>query len=385
MVACHRMRAMPGARVAFARMRAAWWRDAGAASSILDRRLPPISPAIRAAWLSVFAYVLFGTYIGIGALAYDFGFSLLWVCLSTVLVWAGPAQVILISALGGGAALIEVAIAVGLSGVRLLPMVVSLLPILRTPQTRQRDLILPAHFTAVSMWVESMRIAPQIEPKHRIAFCNGIGTGYGSSALIATVIGYYLAARLPLLMTAGLLFLTPLSFLISVVRNSRDAGRPARACARPRDRPAARLSQCRSRHSVGRHRRRNARLCRASRAGEPAMNALTADLWPYLLLVLVGFLPNEIWRVLGLVAARGLDEDSEIVVWVRAVATAVLAAVIAKLTIFSPGVLASVPLAIRLAAVASGLAGYFLIRRSVFAGVIVGEIVLIVGALLSGR
>jgi predicted branched-subunit amino acid permease len=176
----------------------------------------------RSAWLSVFAYVLFGTYIGIGALAYDFGFSLLWVCLSTVLIWAGPAQVILISALGGGAALIEVAIAVGLSGVRLLPMVVSLLPILRTPQTRQRDLILPAHFTAVSMWVESMRIAPQIEPKDRVAFCNGLGTGYGSSALIATIIGYYLAARLPLLMTAGLLFLTPLSFLISVVRNSRD-------------------------------------------------------------------------------------------------------------------------------------------------------------------
>jgi predicted branched-subunit amino acid permease len=176
---------------------------------------------IRAAWLSVFAYVLFGTYIGIGALAYDFGFSLLWVCLSTILVWAGPAQVILISALGGGAALIEVAIAVGLSGVRLLPMVVSLLPILKTPQTRQRDLFLPAHFTAVSMWVESMRVAPQIDPRSRIAFCNGIGSGYGLSALIATVIGYYLAARLPLLMTAGLLFLTPLSFLISVVRNSR--------------------------------------------------------------------------------------------------------------------------------------------------------------------
>ncbi|HKY86819.1 MAG TPA: AzlD domain-containing protein [Pseudorhodoplanes sp.] len=115
------------------------------------------------------------------------------------------------------------------------------------------------------------------------------------------------------------------------------------------------------------------------------MTALTADLWPYLLLVLVGFLPNEIWRVLGLVAARGLDEDSEVIVWVRAVATAVLAAVIAKLTIFSPGVLASVPLAIRLAAVASGLAGYFLIRRSVFAGVIVGEIVLIAGALWFGR
>ena len=115
------------------------------------------------------------------------------------------------------------------------------------------------------------------------------------------------------------------------------------------------------------------------------MNALSVDLWPYLLLVLVGFLPNEIWRVLGLVAARGLDEDSEIVVWVRAVATAVLAAVIAKLTIFSPGALASIPLGIRLAAVASGLCGYYLIRRSVLAGVVVGELVLIAGALLVGR
>lgn len=110
------------------------------------------------------------------------------------------------------------------------------------------------------------------------------------------------------------------------------------------------------------------------------MNAAFADLWPYLLLVMVGFLPNEIWRVLGFFAARGLDEGSEIVVWVRAVATAVLAAVIAKLTLFAPGALALVPLWIRLAAVAAGFAGFLLIRRSVFAGVLVGEVVLILGA-----
>ena len=34
---------------------------------------------------------------------------------------------------------------------------------------------------------------------------------------------------------------------------------------------------------------------------------------PYLALILVGFLPNEIWRWLGIVVARGLDERSEIV------------------------------------------------------------------------
>ena len=175
---------------------------------------------VRSAWLSVFAYVLFGTYIGIGALAYDFNFSLLWVTASTILVWAGPAQVILISTLGGGAQLIEVAIAVGLSGVRLLPMVVSLMPLLRGPKTRAYELMLPAHFTAVSMWVESMRLLPSIPVERRIAFCNGLASGYMLSALTATVAGYYLAARLPELFTAALLFLTPMSFLVSIARNS---------------------------------------------------------------------------------------------------------------------------------------------------------------------
>jgi predicted branched-subunit amino acid permease len=175
---------------------------------------------IRSAWLSVFTYVLFGTYIGVGALAYDLNFSLLWVSASTLLVWAAPAQVILISTLGGGAQLIEVAIAVGLSGVRLLPMVVSLMPILRGPKTRNWELLLPAHFTAVSMWVESMRLAPLMPVERRIPFCNGIASGYMVSAMIATVAGYYLAARLPPLLTASRLFLTPMSFLVSIARNS---------------------------------------------------------------------------------------------------------------------------------------------------------------------
>ncbi|MCZ7657256.1 MAG: AzlD domain-containing protein [Xanthobacteraceae bacterium] len=108
------------------------------------------------------------------------------------------------------------------------------------------------------------------------------------------------------------------------------------------------------------------------------------ELAAYLALVLVGFLPNEVWRWLGVAFARGLEEDSEIVVWVRAVATATLAAVIAKLTIFAPGSLAEVPLAVRLGAVATGLLAFMLIRRSVLAGVIAGELALIAGALLFG-
>jgi hypothetical protein len=73
----------------------------------------------------------------------------------------------------------------------------------------------------------------------------------------------------------------------------------------------------------------------------------TTELSPYLALILVGFLPNEIWRVLGLLLARGLSEDSEIVVWSRAMATAILAGVIAKLILFPGGALATIPLRAR--------------------------------------
>ena len=154
-------------------------------------------------------------------MAHDYGFSLWWVLLSTLLVWAGPAQVILISALGTGATALEAALAVGLSGMRLLPMVVSLLALITRPETRTRDLVLPAHLTAVSMWVEALRIVPNVAREQRLAFCNGLGSGFMAAAHVGTVVGFYLAASLQALLTAGLLFLTPMSFLLSTVRNSK--------------------------------------------------------------------------------------------------------------------------------------------------------------------
>jgi predicted branched-subunit amino acid permease len=177
---------------------------------------------LRSALSSVFALVLAGTYIGMGALAHGFGFAPWWLFVSTLLVWAAPAQVILISTLGTGAASVEAAIAVSLSGIRLFPMVVALLPLLRGPGTRLRDLLLPVHFTAVSMWVESLRLLPGMPHARRIAFCNGLSAGYMGTAAVFGFVGYYLAAGLPPLLAGALLFLTPMSFLISTTRNARD-------------------------------------------------------------------------------------------------------------------------------------------------------------------
>lgn len=176
---------------------------------------------IASALSSVFFPVLFGTYIGIGALAHDFGFSAPWMAASTLLVWAAPAQVILISSVGAGAASLDAAIAVTLSAIRLFPMVVALLPLLRDKTTRNRDLLLPTHFTSISMWVESLRLLPQVPRERRVAFCNGLSVGYMGTAFTAGFAGFYLAAGLPVLFAAALLFLTPMSFLLSTVRNAR--------------------------------------------------------------------------------------------------------------------------------------------------------------------
>ncbi len=105
---------------------------------------------------------------------------------------------------------------------------------------------------------------------------------------------------------------------------------------------------------------------------------------PYALLILVGFLPNGVWRMLGVVVAHGLDEDSEMILLARAVATAIRTGVVGKLVVFAPGALASVSLAVRLGATAFGLIAFFALRRSVFAGVVAATAAMIAGVLVFG-
>jgi len=177
---------------------------------------------VRAVGSTILTLVLFATYLGIGALAHDSNFSMGWALAGTLFVWAGPAQIILISTLGTGGTAVQAAIAVTLSAIRLFPMVVAVLPMIRTPQTPLRKLVLPAHFIAVTMWIECSRMLPAVPHEQRLAFANGLGVGLVSVCLVATAAGYVLSANLPELLAAGILLLTPLAFLFSTARNSRQ-------------------------------------------------------------------------------------------------------------------------------------------------------------------
>src|SRR5262249_6861150 len=173
--------------------------------------------------------------------------------------------------------------------------------------------------------------------------------------------------------------------VVPYIRRSQQPGIGRQIGLRPRPCAHAGVCACPIRPCVADRRCacRHRCVCGESVAGKQ-LSASLRELGPYLALVLVGFLPNEIWRLFGIVVARRIDEGSKLLVWVRAVATAVLAGIIAQLILTPPGALAGVALAVRLAAVVAGFAVFLMVRRSVFVGVVAGEIALVLGTLIWG-
>lgn len=106
--------------------------------------------------------------------------------------------------------------------------------------------------------------------------------------------------------------------------------------------------------------------------------------WPYAMILVAGWLATDVWRWLGVLLSGRLREDSEVLLWVRSVATALVAGVISKLILFPAGALADAPVALRLAAAASGFAAFLVGGQRVVVGVLAAEVVLIGGWLLSG-
>ncbi len=136
--------------------------------------------------------------------------------LSTVLVWAGPAQVLLFGSLAAGAALPAIAIAVSLSSIRFVPMVVSILPLLAGPRVGVGKLLFGAHFVAVTSWTEGRRLLPDQPVEERWPYFIGFASMVMFAASFATGLGYYLIGALPAPLAAALLFTTPMFFTLSL-------------------------------------------------------------------------------------------------------------------------------------------------------------------------
>jgi predicted branched-subunit amino acid permease len=170
------------------------------------------------AGFGIHQFSLFTTFVGIGSLGYGLDFPLWAVLLSTILLNAGPAQVILISQLGTGAAIPAAVLAVSMSSIRFVPMVVSLIPMMRTVKTRLPVLLFASHFVAVTNWVEGLRRLPPLPAEARLPYFIGFGIVILCTCLAANFAGFFLARHLPAVLVAALFFMTPIYFTAAVAR-----------------------------------------------------------------------------------------------------------------------------------------------------------------------
>ena len=170
--------------------------------------------------LTVPGIILFASAAGYGALARDAGFSLGNSVFMMGVFFALPAQVVLLDQIARGGSLMAGTLAVTLTGMRLLPMSVLLMPLLKGKRATRWRYLVAGHFIAVTAWMEGWRRLPLVPSELRMDHFIGIGTGLVLATLAGTWAGFELAGSVPHVVEAVLLLLTPIYFLLSLIASA---------------------------------------------------------------------------------------------------------------------------------------------------------------------
>jgi predicted branched-subunit amino acid permease len=171
---------------------------------------------------SIPALILMTAHVGFAGFASENGVTLLQATFMVAIIWALPANIVLIGAIAGGYSLFGAAIAVGLSSIRLMPMVAAFVPELRGPKTRKITLILLSHFIAVTAWVIGMERLKHVPRDMRTTYFAGLGITLTLTNTLVVAVVYVLSTDFPPLVFAALFFLTPMYFLTSLWGSARD-------------------------------------------------------------------------------------------------------------------------------------------------------------------
>ena len=99
------------------------------------------------------ALILMTSFVGFSAFAFESGVTRGEAIFMTLSIWALPAKMILVGMMASGAHIAACFVAVTLSSIRLMPMVASLVPEMRTERTQTWLLLLLSHFIAITAWV----------------------------------------------------------------------------------------------------------------------------------------------------------------------------------------------------------------------------------------
>ncbi|MDO9415402.1 AzlC family ABC transporter permease [Pararhizobium sp.] len=183
----------------------------------------------RASWflagmrgiVSLPAIILMLSFVGFCAFTAEVGIPVGEVVFMTGIVWALPAKVILVGSMISGANLLTAFIAVTLSSIRMMPMVASLIPEIRTKTTPTWLLLLLSHLVAITAWVFAMERVQAIPREGRIPFFAGFGITLVLSNMLIVGVVYSFVSEFPPIVAGCLFFLTPVYFLASIWTSAR--------------------------------------------------------------------------------------------------------------------------------------------------------------------
>lgn len=169
------------------------------------------------------ALILIMSFVGFAALTVEAGLSVGQAMFLGISTWALPSAVLVAGAIINDVPFYATVIAVVLASIRLLPMTMALVPLLKSDKTKLSSLLLSAYFMAVTSWVFAMNKLPEIDRENRVPFFLGFALTLAMVVTITLGVAHSLVPNLPGPIAAGLIFLTPVYFLLSMTQAARIA------------------------------------------------------------------------------------------------------------------------------------------------------------------
>lgn len=170
---------------------------------------------------SIPAVILMMSFIGFGGLAAEAGLTTGQAMLLAFSTWALPSAVVVVGAIINDVPFYATVFAVVLASVRLMPMTMALIPILRSDNTKTWHLLVASNFVAITAWVYAMNRLPTMPREGRLPFFLGLGGSLAFVNMLITGLSHYFTTVLPPVAAAVLLFLTPIYFLVSMSQAAR--------------------------------------------------------------------------------------------------------------------------------------------------------------------
>lgn len=169
------------------------------------------------------ALILMTSFVGFSAFAFESGVTRGEAIFMTLSIWALPAKMILVGMMAGGAHIAACFVAVTLSSIRMMPMVASLVPEMRTERTPTWLLLLLSHFVAITAWVFATQHLRDVPREHRATFFAGFGITLTLTNTLIVAVCYGIVETFPPLVSGALFMLTPVYFLASIWATARQA------------------------------------------------------------------------------------------------------------------------------------------------------------------